>query len=84
MRFHNRLKTRELVRLLPSRKIVKKENFRAKRGGNGKVARYKEWLVAKGFIEVQGIDFQGVRVPVACCSAIRPVILVSVKTKHVR
>ena len=48
--------------------------FRIKRDSNGKVLKYRARLVAQGFTQLYGIDFQETFAPVARLSSIRTVI----------
>ena len=48
--------------------------FRIKRDANGKVLKYRARLVAQGFTQLHGVDFQETFAPVAHLSSIRTVI----------
>jgi len=48
--------------------------FRIKRDSNGKILKYRARLVAQGFTQMYGIDFQDTFAPVARLSSIRAVI----------
>ena len=48
--------------------------FRIKRDANGKVLKYHARLVAQGFTQIYGIDFQETFAPVARLSSIRTII----------
>lgn len=57
----NDLGTWELVELPPRRKVIKtKWVFDIKFNGKGDIERYKTRLVAKGFSQIQGVDFHEV------------------------
>ena len=45
-----------------------------KRNMSGSFTRYKACVVAKGYVQEQGIDFHEVFVPVACLETIRLLI----------
>ena len=58
--------TWELVSLPPGRKLVQcKWVFQNKVSTNGSTYKYKERLVAKGFSQVQGVDYHETFAPVA-------------------
>ena len=48
--------------------------FRIKRDSNGKILKYRARLVAQGFTQMYGVDFQDTFAPVARLSSIRTVI----------
>ena len=48
--------------------------FRIKRDSNGKILKYRARLVAQGFTQMYGVDFQDTFAPVARLSSIRAVI----------
>lgn len=74
------LDTWELVELSLRRKVVfKKWVYDAKWNGEGVVVRPKARLVARGFTQVQDIDFQEVYSPVSRYSTVPLVTSVSVK-----
>jgi len=45
--------------------------FKVKRNERGEVVRHKAWLVAKGFMQPEGIDFEEVFAPVARMESVR-------------
>lgn len=45
--------------------------FKLKRGADGKVTKYKAHLVAKGFSQIEGIDYTDTFAPVASIGSIR-------------
>ena len=62
----------DLVELLAGRKpIGSKWVFKKKMTVEGKVEKYKAWLVAKGYSQVPGIDFGDIFSPVAKVTSIR-------------
>nr|GEY84158.1 ribonuclease H-like domain, reverse transcriptase, RNA-dependent DNA polymerase [Tanacetum cinerariifolium] len=48
--------------------------FKTKRDAKGKIIKYKERLVAKGYVHEQGIDFDEVFVPVAQIETVRLIL----------
>ncbi|XP_062704500.1 uncharacterized protein LOC134286832 [Aedes albopictus] len=48
--------------------------FRVKEDENGQAVRYKARLIAKGFLQRQGVDFEETYAPVAKLSTIRTVL----------
>ena len=48
--------------------------FRIKRDSNGKILKYRARLVAQGFTQMYGVDFQDTFAPVARLSSIQTVI----------
>jgi len=40
--------------------------FKTKLDEDGQVEYYKAWLVAQGFLQIPGIDFDGTFAPVTC------------------
>jgi hypothetical protein len=72
---HNSLlenQTWDLVPLLARRKLVRcRWVYRTKSATNGHVSRYKAKLVAKGFQQVHGIDYDETFAPVAKMDSIR-------------
>ena len=86
----------DLVDLPAGRKpIGRKWVFKKKMNVEGKVEKYKAWLVAKGYSQVPGIDFGDIFSPVAKVTSIRLLLSVAatfdfeveqmdVKTKFLR
>jgi len=69
----------DLVELLARRKpIGSKWVFKKKTNAEGKVEKYKVWLVEKGYSQVPGIDFGDIFSPVAKVTSIR--LLLSIAT----
>ena len=69
--FHKN-KAWNLVELLAGRKpIGRKWVFKKKTNAEGKVEKYKSWLVAKGYSQVPRIDFGDIFSPVANITSIR-------------
>jgi len=48
--------------------------YKVKRNERGEVVRHKAWLVAKGFVQREGIDFEEVFAPVARMESVRTVL----------
>ncbi|WVY91611.1 hypothetical protein V8G54_037125 [Vigna mungo] len=68
----------QLVDLPPKKKSISvKWVFKRKLRPDGSVSRYKARLVVKGFLQKQGLDFNGVFAPVARMDNIRLVIVVA-------
>lgn len=69
--------TWELVNLPPDKKPIDvKWVFKVKRRPDGSVAKHKTRLVAKGFLQKEGIDYSEVYAPVARMESIRLVIAI--------
>ena len=67
--------TWELVSLPPGRKLVQcKWVFRTKVAVDGRTYKYKVRLVAKGFSQVQGVDYHETFAPVTKMDSIRLVL----------
>jgi hypothetical protein len=68
-----------LVEFLTGRNpISRKWVFNKKLNAEGKVEKYKSWLVAKGYSQVQGIDFGEMFSPIAKQTSIRFLLYVFV------
>jgi hypothetical protein len=52
--------------------------FKKKLNAQGKVEKYKAWLVAKGYSQVEGIDFGKIFSPVSNLTSIRFLLFVAV------
>jgi hypothetical protein len=62
----------DIVELPAGRKYVgSKWLFKKKFNEEGKVEKYKSWLVAKGYSQVEGIEFGEIFSPVAKLTSIR-------------
>ena len=74
--------TWELVSLPPGRKLVQcKWVFQTKVAADGKTCIYKASLVAKGFSQVQGVDYHETFALVAKMDSIR-LVLAILASKH--
>ena len=74
--------TWELVKLPEKCKsIVVKWIYKIKRNVSGEITRYKARFVAKGFIQVRGIDYEEVFSPVARAESIRIIIVMAAQFK---
>ena len=51
--------------------------FKAKRNADGPIQKYKAWLVAKGYLQSESIDYQEVFSPVARYNSIRSLLAVA-------
>ena len=70
--------TWELVNLPQGRKLVKcKWVYKTKFVGDGSPLKYKKILVAKGYSQVQGIDYNETFAPVAKMDSIRLVLAIA-------
>jgi hypothetical protein len=79
---HNALDKNEawdIVELLAGRKSIgSKWLFKKKFNAQAKVEKYKAWLVAKGYSQVNGIDFGAIFSPVAKLTSIRFILSIVV------
>ena len=74
--------TWELVDLPPRRKLVKcKWVFKAKFAADGSPLKYKEILVAKGYSQVHGIDYNETLAPVEKIDSIRLALAITASKK---
>ena len=55
--------------------------YKIKTRSNGSIDRYKDCLVAKGFSQEYGIDYEKTFTPVACISSVRALLDVVVASK---
>ena len=51
--------------------------FKLKRNEQGEIIKHKAWLVAKGYVQQHGIDFDEVFAPVARMESIRTLLAVA-------
>jgi hypothetical protein len=69
----------DTVEFIAGRKYVgRKWLFKKKFNAQGKVEKYKAWLVAKGYSQVEGIDFGEIFSPVAKLTSIRFILSIVV------
>ena len=74
--------TWELSELPPGRKAIGcKWTFKIKRGANGQITRYKSRLVARGFSQKYGEDYDEVFAPVVKQTTIRTLLAIAKKEK---
>ena len=52
--------------------------FRIKRDSSGKILKYRACLVAQGFTQLYGVDFNETFAPVSCLSSIQTVFALAV------
>ena len=55
--------------------------YKIKTRSNGSIDRYKDCLVAKGFSQEYGIDYEKTFTPVACISSVRALLTVAATSK---
>jgi hypothetical protein len=68
----------DIVEFLAGRKLVgRKWLFKKKFNAQGKVEKYKAWLVEKGYSQVEGIDFGDIFYPVANLTSIRFILSIA-------
>ncbi len=71
--------TWELVALLKNKKIIGcKWAYKVKHNVNGSVIRYKTRLVAKGYAQTYGIDYEETYSPIAKMTTVRAIITIAV------
>nr|GEY36835.1 zinc finger, CCHC-type [Tanacetum cinerariifolium] len=71
----NKNNTWTLTTLPPDQKAIGlKWVFKTKKDAKGNIIKYKERLVAKGYVQEQGIDFDGVFAPVARIETVRLIL----------
>lgn len=80
----DRLKTWEVVETQTDKNCIdSKWVFKIKRDANGRVARYKARLVARGFSQKEGVDYTQTYAPVARFGIVRLLLSISVIFKWV-
>nr|GEZ40092.1 ribonuclease H-like domain, reverse transcriptase, RNA-dependent DNA polymerase [Tanacetum cinerariifolium] len=78
----NRNNTLELTTLPKGHKAIgQKWVFKTKKGANGNIIKHETRLVAKGYIQEHGIDFEEVFAPVARMETIRLLLVIATKYK---
>ena len=71
-------KTFELIELPPGQKVIEsKWVYKIKRDQNGKPIKYQARLVAQGFDQKEGVDYQETFSPVASIKTIRSVLAIA-------
>jgi hypothetical protein len=68
------MQEKEVFKVVPDqgqRTLGSKFTYRVKRDGTGKIVRYKARLVARGFLQVKGIDFDESSSPVSMMASFR-------------
>ena len=73
-------KTWDLVRLPAGKRVVKnKWVFKLKKGSDGKIVKYKARMVAKGFTQRYGIDYEETYSPVVRYTSVRVLMGIAVQ-----
>lgn len=76
----NRNKTRELSDLPHGKKLIGvKWVYRIKYKPNGEISKYEARLVAKGYSQVYGVDYEEIFAPVARLETVRVLLAVAVQ-----
>jgi hypothetical protein len=79
---HEKNKTWEIVERRPGVKTIKSRwIFKKKRGPDGQVMRHKVRLVAKGFTQVEGVDFHETFAPVASLLLVRLLVAIACRRR---
>ena len=74
----NKNGTWDIVEPPPGKNVIgSKWVFKEKRDANGEISRYKARLVAQGFSQQEGVDYEDTFAPVAKYSSIRTVLAIS-------
>jgi hypothetical protein len=55
--------------------------FKVKRDATGAVIKHKTWIVAKGYVHHEGVEFYEVFAPIACLESVRLLIAITAKLK---
>ena len=66
------------VKIPPNRKIINsKWVFKIKRGPNGEINKYKAHLVAKGYTQIEGLNYTDTFAPVTKFTTIRSLLVLA-------
>jgi hypothetical protein len=73
-----RMKLYEVVEKPPNRKVVdSKWVFKLKRGPDGTIAKHKACIIAKGFTQTEGLDYDETFAPVVKFTTIQLLLAIS-------
>jgi hypothetical protein len=53
--------------------------YKTKKDEHGRVVKHKAWLVTKGYVEKQGIDFEEAFAPVARMESVKLILVVAAR-----